>query len=347
MPSRRIRRGALVGLGALLLVLIVWPFICVAAIPVPLMLPPQPSASANPHQHQRSPTSDPPSFLSVLLKATTTPTNSSITQPNTRAQPSPTHYQSTPNGYVNINNTLITQHHHQHISNTSSSHNTTLDTTRTHRIVRDLRIDSPVVKSENSHDEIEFKFKSVEPQPLPMVDPKLDRSQTTNHHHQFHRRTIEMPDIMMQSNANATLLTTTTSIDEQMHNVNEDDDDDLHGTTTMIPSSEQDESSLSTSTTALAVLHAASTTTHSAPHHRKSAPRSHRSVRQDVHLTQRKRKSHLDRNERSANMSHIKGTARKIRLMVKNRLIQILPDGTVNGTHDDMSEYSKCTFFFI
>jgi hypothetical protein len=49
----------------------------------------------------------------------------------------------------------------------------------------------------------------------------------------------------------------------------------------------------------------------------------------------------LDRNERSANLSHIAGSARKIQLYIKNRFLQLLPDGTVNGTTDDLSDYSK------
>lgn len=49
----------------------------------------------------------------------------------------------------------------------------------------------------------------------------------------------------------------------------------------------------------------------------------------------------LDRNERSANLSHITGSARKIQLYIKNRFLQLLPDGTVNGTTEDKSDYSK------
>lgn len=49
----------------------------------------------------------------------------------------------------------------------------------------------------------------------------------------------------------------------------------------------------------------------------------------------------LDRNERSANLSHITGSARKIQLYIKNRFLQLLPDGTVNGTTDDTSDYSE------
>lgn len=48
--------------------------------------------------------------------------------------------------------------------------------------------------------------------------------------------------------------------------------------------------------------------------------------------------SNLERNERSANLSHITS---KIQLFIKNRLLQILPDGTVNGTQDDSSDYSE------
>lgn len=46
------------------------------------------------------------------------------------------------------------------------------------------------------------------------------------------------------------------------------------------------------------------------------------------------------RSERSTNLSHVTGTARKIQMFIKNRHLQILPDGTVNGTTDDTSAYS-------
>lgn len=57
--------------------------------------------------------------------------------------------------------------------------------------------------------------------------------------------------------------------------------------------------------------------------------------------------STLERNERSANLSHITGSARKIQLYIKNRFLQLLPDGTVNGTTDDLSDYSEYKFFFF
>ncbi|KYB29860.1 hypothetical protein TcasGA2_TC031576 [Tribolium castaneum] len=45
------------------------------------------------------------------------------------------------------------------------------------------------------------------------------------------------------------------------------------------------------------------------------------------------------RSERSTNLSHVTGTARKIQMFIKNRHLQLLPDGTVNGTTDDTSAY--------
>ncbi|XP_046751723.1 uncharacterized protein LOC124414729 [Diprion similis] len=46
------------------------------------------------------------------------------------------------------------------------------------------------------------------------------------------------------------------------------------------------------------------------------------------------------RSERSANLSHITGTSRKIRLYLNYRYLQILPDGTVNGSEDAASDYT-------
>lgn len=48
------------------------------------------------------------------------------------------------------------------------------------------------------------------------------------------------------------------------------------------------------------------------------------------------------RIERSANLSHITGTARKIRMYIRNKYLQIFADGTVNATDDENSDYSKC-----
>lgn len=50
--------------------------------------------------------------------------------------------------------------------------------------------------------------------------------------------------------------------------------------------------------------------------------------------------SNAERIERSANFSLTKITKR-IQLLIKGRFLQVLPDGTVNGTHEHESEYSK------
>ncbi|XP_044764917.1 uncharacterized protein LOC123321411 isoform X1 [Coccinella septempunctata] len=46
------------------------------------------------------------------------------------------------------------------------------------------------------------------------------------------------------------------------------------------------------------------------------------------------------RSERSTNLSFVAGTARRIQMFIKNRHLQILPDGTVNGTTDDTSVFT-------
>lgn len=51
------------------------------------------------------------------------------------------------------------------------------------------------------------------------------------------------------------------------------------------------------------------------------------------------------RAERSANLSHITGASRKIQMYIKNRHLQILPDGTVNGSNDDTSDYSEYSVY--
>lgn len=60
----------------------------------------------------------------------------------------------------------------------------------------------------------------------------------------------------------------------------------------------------------------------------------------------RQRNPHLDRNERSANLSHhhMSSSARRKQLLIKNHYLQILPDGTISGSTDRNSEFSK--YFF-
>lgn len=51
------------------------------------------------------------------------------------------------------------------------------------------------------------------------------------------------------------------------------------------------------------------------------------------------------RAQRSANLSHITGTGRTIQMFLKNRYLQLLPDGTVNGTTDAASVYSEYALY--
>ena len=54
------------------------------------------------------------------------------------------------------------------------------------------------------------------------------------------------------------------------------------------------------------------------------------------------------RIERSAtNISHITGTARKIRMLIRNKYLQIFADGTVNATDDGNTDYCKCFQQFL
>lgn len=62
----------------------------------------------------------------------------------------------------------------------------------------------------------------------------------------------------------------------------------------------------------------------------------------------RQRNPHLDRNERSANLSHhMSSSARRKQLLIKNHYLQILPDGTISGTTDRNSEFSEFLFLLL
>ncbi|KAK9889129.1 hypothetical protein WA026_004397 [Henosepilachna vigintioctopunctata] len=50
------------------------------------------------------------------------------------------------------------------------------------------------------------------------------------------------------------------------------------------------------------------------------------------------------RSERSTNLSFVAVTARRIQMFIKNRHLQLLPDGTVNGTTDDTSVFTGPEF---
>ncbi|XP_059608827.1 uncharacterized protein LOC132256429 [Phlebotomus argentipes] len=68
--------------------------------------------------------------------------------------------------------------------------------------------------------------------------------------------------------------------------------------------------------------------------------RTYRSATERRRLRRLGDKSVLERNQRSANLSYAMGSARKIQLFIKNRFLQLLPDGTVNGTQNIHSDYT-------
>lgn len=79
--------------------------------------------------------------------------------------------------------------------------------------------------------------------------------------------------------------------------------------------------------------------------------RTARTLQTSIERAQRKKalrngseKTNLERIERSANLSLTK-TTKRLQLLIKSRLLQLLPDGTVNGTQNDESEYSEYKIF--
>lgn len=52
-------------------------------------------------------------------------------------------------------------------------------------------------------------------------------------------------------------------------------------------------------------------------------------------------------HKRSSDLAQILGASRKVQFFIKNRHLQILPDGRVNGTYDDLSDltvFQRATF---
>lgn len=83
----------------------------------------------------------------------------------------------------------------------------------------------------------------------------------------------------------------------------------------------------------------------------ETLPRSDREAPSTVTRANKRKKrirnnTNLDRNERSANLSLAK-TSKRMQLLIKSRLLQLLPDGTVNGTQNDESDYSKLAFLLF
>lgn len=79
-------------------------------------------------------------------------------------------------------------------------------------------------------------------------------------------------------------------------------------------------------------------------HHMVALSRTERSINPSLSsFLEHENPSNIERVERSTKINHLSGSVatRKIQLVLKNHYLQILPDGTVNGTVDHESDYSK------
>lgn len=397
--SRRIHRRALVVLGALLLVLYMWPFICVAAIPVPSMrlfhtaAPPvlaQRQHISHVRSNQSTPiilhashgkpsainhdynTSNPRTMFNVLNDTTredmkSTPNDPVVstsydvdgsTQSNHQQQTLPTSFRP-----------LITDDDDDDDGNNRVASATAFANTVLRRTMRSTRrlINTSGAPTEcDENEEIAFKIKPTSTQtdlnlnttrhPTTTITQTIDLSDLS----ELHEHTAddvadvaEVADVDGVVDAFSTTTSTNRAIGPRTMV------DTLSASVGQWTTESNDSFTVDTDSTAIAyniefvevatALTIASSSSSASPAtadaagtRRRGASRNNRSINQpSASSGSRKRNSHVERNERSANLSHIMGTVRKIQLLMKNRLIQILPDGTVNGTQDDQSEYSK------
>lgn len=304
MPSRRHHWRALAGLGALLLVICVWPFTC-AAMPVVPVMPPMTSiataaqrlrhAIPPPHQAASANQSYLTKFLSVL-NVTTTISNNELRAAvrsvrRSRKRPADAASRFKLNNRKNdktttVESTTVDKNEiHINASNISNISGHTSE----------LNLDTPITTTATS------KTMAAEP-----VSPFTDTSTIDDN-----RTVIDQQHDFTANFSNSDRSSKVRPVEE------------LWSVTTAMPK-------------LITLVNA--TARNLRPARNSSVP---------LMGQQRKKNSNLERNERSANLSHITGTARKIQLLIKNRLIQILPDGTVSGTQDDGSDYSEYILFYI
>lgn len=298
MPSRRHHWRALAGLGALLLVICVWPFTC-AAMPVVPVMPPMTSiaTAAQRLRHEIPPPSQAASanpsyltkFLSVLNVTTTISNNElrAAVRSVRRSRKRPADAASR----FKLNNRKINK-------------TTTVESTTVDKNVMDFSASN--ISNNSSH----------------TSELNLDTPITMK--------------VILKSMAAATVstITDTSTIDGNRTEIEQRQEFAENFENSNKSSKERSVEEFLSETTAMPKFNTPVNAT----------ARNLRPVRNSsLALTgqQRKKNSNLERNERSANLSHITGTARKIQLLIKNRLIQILPDGTVSGTQDDGSDYSE------
>lgn len=309
MPSRRHHWRALAGLGALLLVICVWPFTCTAMPVVPVMppmtsiataaqrlrheiQPPNQAASANPSYLTK--------FLSVL-NVTTTISNNELRAAVRSARRSRKRPADTASSRLKLNNrknnktttvesTTVDKNEMMDISASNISNNGSSHTS-------ELNLDAPITTTVTSR-----VIMAAEPVVSMISDTStINGNRTIVEQQQDVTAYFENSDRSSKERPVEELWSVTTAMPKLI---------------TLVNATAQNLRPLRNSSVILAGQ-------------------------------QRKKNSNLERNERSANLSHITGTARKIQLLIKNRLIQILPDGTVSGTQDDGSDYSEYIFYIV
>lgn len=300
MPSRRHHWRALAGLGALLLVICVWPITC-SAMPVVPVMPPMTSiaTAAQRLRHEIQPThqvaSANPSYLTKflsVLNVTTTISNNELRAAvrsvrRSRKRPTDVTSRFKLNNRINNKTTIVesttVDKNEMDIIASNVSNNSSSRTS-------ELNLDSPI-----STTTVTSKAMAAEPVSMISDTSTIDGNRTVIEQQQDFTVYFENSDKSSKVRPVQELWSETTAMPKLLMLVN-------------------------------------------------ATARNLRPVRNSsVALVgqQRKKNSNLERNERSANLSHITGTARKIQLLIKNRLIQILPDGTVSGTQDDGSDYSE------
>ena len=393
MPSRRLHWRALAALGALLLVILVWPFTCASAVPIPLKI----SATTSSHNFTDNNVNSKKINVSELVNTTTSIHPSSLTQflsvlnnrtHNNNNNSSYSYDKSNNNNtseafLPNESNDNYYLNNNKEISNTSKNHmfiNSEKYKIRDHRsaniprrgiprlrknrkkmqfITERYYLESVIASSEKSvtsekslnyyqwstieysSDEFSMELTTsantftqqnrqsfayvTQPQQQQQLYPNASFSE--NSEHIFPNKSIKFDNSMLfEKNVKSPKAVHTNNGPNrrQRKKVNgssgEENVKDTHN-----KFNSRIDSSITTTTTTIT-----NATTGSSISNR------------------RKQSTNLDRNERSANLSHIMGTAaRKIQLLIKNRLLQILPDGTVNGTQDDTSDNSEFCFFIF
>lgn len=349
MLSRRLHWRALVGLGALLMVICVWPVTC-AALPIPITSTidrQNTAASENPNEMMK--------FISVLSTSRNS-NNNNISD-------------SISNIRTYSNNTILTtkipQKRYANISRLRKTGKRLFaENQRTpHTIKHILNIEKSEKNIDYSQNESEIKIKHTTTSELNLDATTIQTTLATGNI-ASRRQTPTMQTANIQKMKSKAILLAEHSLQEQLEPTTVTNNNNNTETNAFDHAQKQQHSLMVTATNKskhflnivkrmsdAISLPSSTTQSSSLLLNNKNSNAQKIGFRNDRSITStnnnRKKNSNLDRNERSANLSQIMGTARKIQLLMKNRLIQILPDGTVNGTQDDSSDYSEYFHTFI